>query len=107
MLLGTLSYGLFQARTLMTGPELTVTHPLPGETQHATLMQIQGTVHNVTRIQINGRTVTTDPSGTFSDTLVTPRGYGVIVVQAENRFGYQTEERIEFYGNPPDRAQQG
>jgi len=100
LVLVTVAYGLFQARTLIEGPELTVISPAHGEHLTETLLEVRGVARNVTRVSINGRPITTDPEGAFTETLVTPAGYGVILVEAENRFGYHAEERIEVYGTP-------
>ncbi len=100
LILFTLAYGLFQARVLLEGPELTVRAPVPGASLTEPLMEVRGKAHNVTRVTINGRPITTTPEGDFNDTLVTPSGYGVVLVEATNRFGYHIEERIEIYGAP-------
>lgn len=100
LVLASAGYGLFQARMLIQGPVLTVFTPREGVTETAQLMEVRGKVENVTRVRVNGRTITTDPEGVFSEFLVTPDGYGVVLVEAEDRFGYRTAERIELYGTP-------
>ena len=82
----TITYGVFQARTLIHGPTLIVSSPRPGETVSTVLMVIQGKTENVTHVSVNGQPVTMDTNGTFDETFVTPEGYGVILVEAKNRF---------------------
>lgn len=94
----TLAYGLFQARTLIGGPQLVVLYPTPGATVSGPVYTVRGTAHNISRVRINGRPITTDLSGGFAETLVTPDGYGVIVVEAENRLKRYASERIEIVG---------
>lgn len=98
------TYGVFQARTLIQGPSLIVSSPRPGETVSTVLMAINGKTENVTHVSINGQPITMDTTGTFDETLVTPEGYGVILVEAKNRFGRHQEQRIEFIGAPPEQA---
>lgn len=100
LLFVTLAYGVFQGRALIDGPLLTVTSPRAGETITSTLLPVEGSTKHVTHVQINGRPVIMDTVGTFHEELVTPDGYGVILVEARNRFGHQRTRRIEFYGNP-------
>jgi hypothetical protein len=100
LVLASAGYGLFQARMLIQGPMLTVHAPREGVTEMAQLMEVRGRVENVTRVRVNGRTINTDPEGVFSEFLVTPDGYGVILVEAEDRFGYRTARRIEVFGMP-------
>jgi Glucodextranase, domain B len=101
LLLVTVSYGLFQARTLLHGPTLSIHSPSPNETVTAPLLEVSGNVENAIHISINGKPVTMDIVGSFSETLVTPQGYGVIVVEAKNRFGHSVTKRIEFMGDAP------
>jgi hypothetical protein len=100
LLLLTVGYGAFQARVLLHGPTLAVVSPRPGETISGTLMDISGSTEHVTHVRINGQPVTMDISGKFTQKLVTPEGYGVVLVEATNRFGHHIEERIEFVGQP-------
>ena len=102
----TITYGVFQARTLIHGPTLIVSSPRPGETVSTVLMVIQGKTENVTHVSVNGQPVTMDTNGTFDETFVTPEGYGVILVEAKNRFGRHQEQRIEFIGTPPQTSPQ-
>ncbi len=99
----TVGYGIFNARTLMLGPVLTVTHPQPGDTLTDTLLSVDGRAENVTRVRIDGRPIALDGSGAFSETLVTPEGYSTIVIEAENRFGQRTRNVVEFVGKPDER----
>lgn len=96
----TLTYGIFQARTLIQGPSLAVLSPRPGETISSVLMDVRGNTENVTRVSLNGQTIPMDTKGVFTTKLVTPEGYGVLLVEATNRFGRHQEERVEFLGKP-------
>lgn len=100
LLLVTAMYGLFQARILIKGPMLFVSLPENGSTVSDVLLEVEGKTEHVTHVSINGRPILLDTSGEFRETLVTPSGYGVIFVEARNRFGHHTEKRIEFYGAP-------
>ncbi|HCC05272.1 TPA: hypothetical protein DEP58_03115 [Patescibacteria group bacterium] len=103
----TVTYGVFQARTLIHGPTLMVSSPRHGETISTVLMAINGKTENVTHVSVNGQPITMDTSGTFDETFVTPEGYGVILVEAKNRFGRHQEQRIEFIGAPQPQASTG
>lgn len=94
------AYGLFQARTLLEGPELSVSYPAPGDTVTGPVYTLRGTAHNISRVRVNGRPITTDLQGGFSEIMITPDGYSVVVVEAENRLGRYTSRRIEVVGVP-------
>ncbi len=94
-------YSAYAAHRLFAGPSVVVRTPTPGQTVTEPLTTIRGKVSDATRVLVNGRPITTDTSGGFEEKLVTPSGYGVVLVEAENRFGYHTTQRIELYGRPP------
>ena len=102
LLLLTVGYGLFQARTLIEGPVLTIDYPRPGDTVTGQLYEVRGSAHNVSRVKINGRAITTNLEGEFEETMVTPDGLMVLFIEAENRLGRYTSERIEFFGKPTE-----
>jgi hypothetical protein len=93
-------YGLFEARSLIVGPILVVETPTPGATLEGPLFEIRGNARNVTRVRINGHQITTDLSGAFVETRVTPDGIGVLLIEAENRFGRTSEVRMQVWGRP-------
>jgi hypothetical protein len=96
----TLAYGLFQARALISGPSLFVHSPTPGASVAGVMMQVEGVAENVTGVSINGRAITMTLDGTFSEPMVTPDGYGVLLIEATDRFGRSVSERVEFVGVP-------
>lgn len=96
------AYGLFQARTLIRGPILVVTHPTPGETVEGQLYTVKGNAQNISRVSINGKPIMTNLKGDFDETMVTPDGFGILLIEAENRLGRYTSERIEIYGIPDE-----
>ena len=93
-------YGFFQARTLIHGPQLSVSFPTDGATITETLYTVTGSATNVSRVSLNGRPITTNLEGDFEETLVTPEGYHELLVEAENRLGRSTEMRITMVGAP-------
>ena len=79
---------------------LTITSPESGALIEGELFEVTGVTENVTHVFLNGRPVALTTKGTFTETLVTPDGYGVLLVEAENRFGHHRQERIEIFGAP-------
>ncbi len=99
LILCTLGYGLFEARNLIIGPILTVQYPTPGALLTDTLFEVHGNAQNVTHLMINGQPVTMNLTGDFTETRITPDGYGVLLIEAVSRFGRKTSKRVEIYGN--------
>ena len=96
----TVGYGVFQARHLIVGPVITLSHPIAGETLRDPTYEVQGTVKNITRLSIHGAPVIADVQGAFSARYSTPRGLGIIHDTGEDRFGRTTTTRVEIYGAP-------
>lgn len=66
------------------------------------MLFVRGTARNVSKVTLNGEHIFTNERGDFSERLLVPNGYAILVVAAENRFGRRTETRIPFYGVPPE-----
>lgn len=96
------AYGLFQARYFVQGPLLTIQSPQPGSTLTDTLMHIRGTASHVSQVSLNGRPIFISEEGTFDESLLVPQGYGMFVVEAEDRFGRHVRREIELFGAPPE-----
>ena len=100
LVLITAGYGLFEARTLLAGPLLSVESPNNGALVYGTLYEVRGKASQVSRVSINGRTASLDSSGRFAEPFLTPKGGGMLIIRAEDRFGRMSEEHIEIHGEP-------
>lgn len=98
LILVTVGYGVFQARTFITGPSLTVLHPAPGATIKGATYEVRGATDHATHVTLNGRPVSLSVNGNFTETLVTPDGYGTFIIEVTNRFGQSVYEQIEIVG---------
>lgn len=79
-------YILFQARFIIEGPEIALT------SEHLTtytdrMVMLEGTVHNIVRMSLNGRQIYTDENGNFKEALVLENGYTIATLHAEDRYG--------------------
>ncbi|MBX9906669.1 hypothetical protein K2X96_02095 [Patescibacteria group bacterium] len=90
---GVVAYGIFQARHLIEGPVITLTEE-PAYAQPDAAIEIKGNAQNIISISINDRQIFTDDSGNFTETLVLPKGYTIMTLTAEDRYGrVRTVER--------------
>lgn len=85
-----MAYVLFQARYLISGPEieLTVAPPILHNEQR---IELTGTARHLSRLWLNGRQIYTDQHGYFREALILERGYTVATLRAEDRYGRTTE----------------
>jgi hypothetical protein len=91
-----LGYGLFQARNLIVGPQISVLTPSNGENLVDPLMTIAGVAINITRITLNDRPIFVDKQGNFSEKLLASPGYNIIKLAAQDKFGRTTQRLIEL-----------
>lgn len=92
-----IGYGYYQARNLITGPIITVTSPTHGSTIKQSLFIVVGQAHNSSVLRINNREVSIDEQGNFSEKLLAAKGYTIIEIEAEDRFGRSTKEVREIF----------
>ena len=86
-LCGTLMlYVAFQARHILEGPVITLASDASFETSLSTVV-LSGIARNITSLSLNGRTIYTDDTGAFTETLVLPVGYTIMTLTAKDRYG--------------------
>jgi hypothetical protein len=88
-------YFLFQARGYLFGPKITLDSPLDGETIHNSYFKVKGQALNVSSLSLNGRQIFTDENGNFSESLLLARGYNIIELTAQDKFGRVRKEKRE------------
>ena len=91
-----LSYGLFEARKLLEGPEITIDFPADGSATSTTAVTIVGTAQNIAFLTINDAPSYTDEAGKFVYRFSPPAGYTVVTVAAVDRFGRRASKSITF-----------
>jgi len=92
-------YITFQARFLITGPEITLIHE-PASVQNSPTVTLEGTARNIAKITLNGRQIFTDQSGYFSEALVLENGYTIATITATDRYGRETNVVRSFVYTP-------
>ena len=96
LLIGILGYTYFQMQSLVTGPVITILEPLNGATLTSSLVEVTGTAKNISSINLNGRQIFIDESGTFKEKLLLSPGYNIITLRAKDKFGRETEKMLEL-----------
>jgi hypothetical protein len=89
ILMSVAAYVVFQARFLITGPQLYLTNEseqLVNERQ----ITLEGSAANISRLWMNDRPIYTDAQGNFKEALVLENGYTLATIRAEDRYGRET-----------------
>lgn len=89
-------YGLFEARRLLEGPEITIAAPEDGSATSTPLLHVVGVAKNIAFLTINDAPAYTDEEGHFNQLLSPTPGVTVITVAAVDRFGRKTSKIISL-----------
>ncbi len=81
-----IAYVSWQARYLIGGPELSVSEDVDTIQNERTII-LEGIAQNVTNLELNGRAITVNPEGSFSEKVVLENGYTIVSIDATDRYG--------------------
>ena len=89
-----LGYGIFEARRLIAGPEISITSPLNGTATSSDTVLISGVAQNISFLTINDAPAFTDEAGHFFEVVSPPPGYAIFTVAATDRFGRRAKAQV-------------
>jgi len=89
------SYSLFEARKIMTGPDIAISSPSNGAILYDSLVDVVGVAKNIKEISVNDRPIFIDENGNFNEKLLLYPGYNIIKLKAKDKFGNETEKEIQ------------
>lgn len=98
-LLCVLAYVTFQARFLITGPQIVITEEI-GVVQNQRQVFLTGHAYNISHLWMNDRPIFTDAQGNFKEALVLENGYTITTLRAEDRYGRETKAVRQFVYTP-------
>jgi hypothetical protein len=90
------SYGVFEVWNYATGPKIILSSPTNGTAVSESLISIAGQVKNTRKITLNDRAVTVNELGKFNEKILLSYGYNVLELKAEDRFGKETEQKLQI-----------
>lgn len=89
-------YSLWQLRTIIDGPTVTVDSPKAGELTTEPRLTISGEAHQIDWLFLNNRQIFTDESGHFDEVVFASPGYNMVQLQGRDKFGRVTIKNIEL-----------
>jgi hypothetical protein len=89
-----LAYGGFRAYPLFTGPRIIIYSPLEGDYVASTTFQISGQVLRAREITLQGKPITIDTDGHFTETLVAQAPYTILVLVATDKYNAMVSKVI-------------
>ena len=89
------TYAISKTNAITQGVDLSVNGIEQGRKYTEGFLAITGNAKHAKHLLVNGREVTINQNGDFSDTLVLLPGYNIITVSAEDKFGKVTKKTYE------------
>ncbi len=91
------SYGVYKALPLLSGPEITITSPLEGQSFTDGFVAINGTAKHTENLSLDGTPLLIDEQGHFSTLFVLPHGGAILSLTATDRFGKTETARRSIF----------
>ncbi len=92
-------YVLFQARFLITGPQIILDYEPPTYLNER-VVTLEGQAFNITHLWLNDRQIFTDEHGHFKEALVLENGYTISTLRARDRYDRETRVVRSFVYTP-------
>lgn len=91
-----LGYALFATHDVILGPSIVVNEPANGSNFTSPSTTIKGVVYRIKEITLNGRPITIDDKGNFSEVVLLAPGYNIFTITVRDKFGRSKDYRLEY-----------
>lgn len=92
----------YNMRDRILGTPLIITTAQNGSTVSSATLPIAGIAKHARELLINGRAVTVDREGSFSDEILLSPGYNIVEVALKDQFGNQKVKTYQLVVNAPE-----
>lgn len=93
---------LYNIKDMIIGAPLSVRMVKDGTTVADPFLPITGNAKHAKQVHINGRPVTIDQEGNFSDGVILSPGYNVVTISQKDKFGNQKEKVVRLVAEQQD-----
>jgi hypothetical protein len=90
-----LGYTGYEIQKVFYGPTIKVDSPQNGALVSNSLLEIKGMAQNINNISLNDKKIFIDEKGNFNEKILLSYGYNVLKLEANDKFGRQTEKILE------------
>ena len=88
-------YAFFRSHDLIFGVKIKNVNMVDGTKIENKIQKITGNAKNATKLTLNGREISIDQRGNFDETIVLLKGYNMVNIRAQDKFGYVNEKIIK------------
>jgi len=90
----------YNTRDLFFGTKFSINSAPNGSTLREDFLPISGVAKHALSLEINGRIVSVDPNGFFSDGALLSPGYNIIEIKQKDRFGKEQQKTLHLVAQP-------
>ena len=91
-----LLYAVLNTRFISRGIVLSINGIENGKIYEESVIEINGNAKRAKHVLVNGREISLNQSGDFTDYLVLMPGYNIITISAEDKFGKITKKNFDI-----------
>jgi hypothetical protein len=95
LIITAVAYGIFRAYPLVAGPTIVIYNPADGDYVASTTFEVSGQVKRANLITLQGKPITIDTEGHFTETLVAQTPYTILVLVAQDAYGETVSKTIK------------
>lgn len=89
-------YAFFRSQDLIFGVKIKNVNIVDGTRVANNILEVTGNAKNAKNLTLNGREVSINLYGDFSETIALLSGYNVINIRAQDKFGYVDEKNYKL-----------
>ncbi|MBP6884093.1 MAG: hypothetical protein KBC06_02580 [Candidatus Pacebacteria bacterium] len=97
-------YAGFRSYDLVVGVKIKNVNIVDGATMTQSELKITGRAKNALNLTLNGREISVDQSGNFSETIALLSGYNIVSLKALDKFGHSDEKDFHLIGGFAEEA---
>ncbi|MFA6257697.1 MAG: hypothetical protein WC671_01650 [Candidatus Paceibacterota bacterium] len=89
-------YAIFGSKDLIFGVKIKNVNLEDGITVTSNTIKLTGKAKNAINLTLNGRDISVDEQGNFTETIALLLGYNIINIKAKDKFGYIDEKNYKI-----------
>jgi len=89
-------YVILGSKDLIFGVKIKNVNLVDGATVTNNIINLTGTAKNAINLTLDGREISVDQNGNFSETIALLSGYNIINIKAKDKFGYVDEKNYKL-----------
>ncbi len=97
-------YAILGSKDLILGVKIKNVNLVDGATVTENIIKLTGNAKNAINLTLNGREISVDQNGNFSEIVALLSGYNIINIKAKDKFGYVDEKNFRLIGGFAEKA---